>query len=324
MLNLREKKIAMPEKILSICIPTYNRSKYLIRLLNSVVHQIVDNNLPVNIKITNNASTDDTQYICDSFSLKYDFVTVVHQPENYGADFNICTAFTLSDSQYTWVIGDDDYVRDGALMRLLELINETNNPDLISLGADFSGDFVTRPLLKPLSYSVLSSPAEYAKKVGIMLTFISGMVIKRSGDFNKEKCLEQFNNSCLIQLAWVLFPLTNNGVFVCSSDHFIVAEPDNTGGYKLFDVFSIKLKFMCDSILGVTSNVTPIILRSSSRFLISLTHKRVNSNFIRELDISVIDSVFGDIPVYRYFYRYLYKYSSLWRVARVIKRLVKI
>jgi abequosyltransferase len=313
----------MSDPILSICIPTYNRSKYLFRLLESLVHEIADNSLPVNIKITNNASTDDTKSVCDDFSKKYDFISVVHQLENYGADFNISTAFSLSNGKYTWIIGDDDYASEGAITLLLNLIENLGSPDLISLGADFSGNTVSNPLSDQLSFSVHSSAISFVRVTGVMLTFISGMVIKRPADFCLRDCLDQFNNSCLIQLSWVLRPLVEDGIFVKVDDCFVIAEPDNTGGYRLFDVFSVKLKFICDSVLGVNSNITPIILRSSSRFLISLTHKSVKSNFVRDLDFSTLDKVFGHIFAYKYCYRFLYKYPFLWRLARVVKKIIR-
>jgi len=313
----------MSDPILSICIPTYNRSKYLFRLLESLVHEIADNNLPVNIKITNNASTDDTKSVCDEFIKLYKFISVVHQPENYGADFNISTAFSLSNGQYTWIIGDDDYVRHDAITSVLCLITANNYPNLIALGSEFTTKNIPGSVTEPLSFDVYSDPCLFAKAVGIMFTFISGMVIKRDHNFSHKSVLHKFDKSCLIQLSWVLSPLGENGSFVKATDVFVIAEPDNTGGYKIFEVFSRNLKHICDSVLGSNSKVTNIILASSSKFLLNFVHKDTKSNFIKDLDFTMLDDAFVNIKSYRLCYRLLYRSSALWHLCKTIKGVLR-
>ena len=46
--------------LLSICVPTYNRSRYLASLLEGLVAQIGDFPHPFELVISDNASTDDT------------------------------------------------------------------------------------------------------------------------------------------------------------------------------------------------------------------------------------------------------------------------
>jgi abequosyltransferase len=60
------------EPLLSICIPTYNREKYLRRLLDSIVFQkeFIDTN-DVEIVIADNASTDSTEELVNEYTKKY-------------------------------------------------------------------------------------------------------------------------------------------------------------------------------------------------------------------------------------------------------------
>lgn len=313
----------MSDPVLSICIPTYNRSKYLFRLLDSLVHEISDNSLPVNIKITNNASTDDTESVCDEFLDKYKFISVIHQSENYGADFNIATAFSLSNGNYTWVIGDDDYVRQGAITAIINLITTNSYPDLIYLRSESTTEKIPGRVTEPLLFDVYHDPYLFSKTVGVMFTFISAMVIKRNAKFNHEPVLYKYDKSCLIQLSWVLSPLVENGSFVKANDVFVIAEPDNTGGYKMFEVFSRNLKFLCDSILGSKSKVTNVILTSSSKFLLNFVHKDTKSNFIKDLDFRMLDDAFANISAYRLCYRFLYRSSALWHFCKKIKGVVR-
>lgn len=58
--------------ILSICIPTYNRAKYLKQTLESIVSQkIFTNSTDIEIVISDNASIDDTEAICANYVNKY-------------------------------------------------------------------------------------------------------------------------------------------------------------------------------------------------------------------------------------------------------------
>ena len=51
--------------LLSICIPTYNRSGYLEQCLESIVHQ--ERFDEIEVIISDNCSTDDTEAVCKKY-----------------------------------------------------------------------------------------------------------------------------------------------------------------------------------------------------------------------------------------------------------------
>lgn len=67
------KKVQYEEKkpLLSICIPTYNRSKYLKESIESIITQKEFLDGTVEIVISDNASTDDTEQIVAEYAEKY-------------------------------------------------------------------------------------------------------------------------------------------------------------------------------------------------------------------------------------------------------------
>lgn len=102
-------------KILTMVIPTYNREKQLIRLLESIERQnaidsyyivILDNHSDYDVE----ASLKEHFY--DSF---YENIDFYHRPYNAGGDYNIGSSFLFAKSQYLWIIGDDDEVVDGCI-----------------------------------------------------------------------------------------------------------------------------------------------------------------------------------------------------------------
>ena len=61
----------MTKPLLSICIPTFNRSSYLRNTLNSIVSQQEFLSEKVEIIISDNASTDETPDVVKEFTAKY-------------------------------------------------------------------------------------------------------------------------------------------------------------------------------------------------------------------------------------------------------------
>ena len=68
--------------ILSLCIPTYNRSKYLKNTLESIVCQDVFCNGEVEIVVSDNASSDDTQQMMKEYIDKHKNIYYYRNEEN--------------------------------------------------------------------------------------------------------------------------------------------------------------------------------------------------------------------------------------------------
>ena len=74
------------EILLSICIPTYNRSNYLKICLNSIMSQ-VDINLPIEIIVSDNCSTDNSLEIIDEY-INNPLFRLIKQEKNLGPIIN--------------------------------------------------------------------------------------------------------------------------------------------------------------------------------------------------------------------------------------------
>lgn len=105
---------------LVIYIPTYNRLESLKTCLKSIDQQIQDG---VKVYISNNASTDGTTEYLDGLNLPW--LTVYHQPENYNGAYNQASAWYIPlETEYIWVIGDDDYLMPNAIKTLVAAITK--------------------------------------------------------------------------------------------------------------------------------------------------------------------------------------------------------
>ncbi len=143
----------MSSPVLSICIPTYNRSHYLKRCLDNIVEHFKQNpelkNM-VEVVVSDNCSTDETGVIVHSFAEKIPLLVYTRNQENIGFDRNIKEVVTKASGRYCWYLGDDDLIIPGALKVVFDKF-ATNKYDLITMNSlplwDVSG------IIPPQSYT---------------------------------------------------------------------------------------------------------------------------------------------------------------------------
>lgn len=123
----------MSNELLSICIPTRNRARYLREMLSTFARQINEAGIgpdKVVFYISDNASDDETPGIIFEFAQKVPKAVCSRNAVNIGADGNNVHIRTLAKGSYLWVIGDDELLCDKAVMTVLQLIEE-HQPGLI-------------------------------------------------------------------------------------------------------------------------------------------------------------------------------------------------
>jgi glycosyltransferase involved in cell wall biosynthesis len=123
----------VPNELLSICIPTRNRGRYLDELLSAFARQIHEAGIgpeKVVFYISDNASDDQTPEIISAFKQKVPSTICSRNAVNNGAEGNNVHIRTLAKGSYLWVIGDDELLCDHAVVTVLQLI-ENHHPGLI-------------------------------------------------------------------------------------------------------------------------------------------------------------------------------------------------
>jgi len=104
----------MTQPIVSLCIPTYNRSRYLDSLLTSLETQFEGFPYPYEIVISDNACSDDTPEVvkrhAEALPIRY-----IRHPETIGCYPNVVFAMTQAQGRYMMYLADDDCVLGGPL-----------------------------------------------------------------------------------------------------------------------------------------------------------------------------------------------------------------
>ena len=113
------------DKILSFVIPSYNCEKFLDKCLTSFINEEVMDKIEV--IVVNDGSTDSTQQIGESYSLKYPQVFRVISQENKGHGGALNTGLSAAGGKYVKVIDADDWVETQNLPLFVEKLEECNS-----------------------------------------------------------------------------------------------------------------------------------------------------------------------------------------------------
>jgi Glycosyl transferase family 2 len=93
--------------LVSIGIPTYNRAALLKRAIESALNQDYVN---IEVIVSDNASTDDTESICRSYSEKDARLKYIRQSSNRGPVANFAEVLKNASGQFFMWLGDDDWI----------------------------------------------------------------------------------------------------------------------------------------------------------------------------------------------------------------------
>lgn len=127
------------EKKLTVAITTYNREQPLIEQLRSLEQQGLYDKYK--IVVCNNCSDYDVEAsLRKALSPEFmDIITVHNRKYNVGGDCNIALSFQLIETEWMWLLSDDDITNSGAIQTVLE--DAEKYPDVCWLKYSISGGF---------------------------------------------------------------------------------------------------------------------------------------------------------------------------------------
>ncbi len=241
--------------LLSICIPTFNRSRFLAELLEALLPQLIaspSHGAGVELLISDNASADDTPAIVTALQARGLPARYVRNGTNLGADANFLQCLSLAEGKYVWVLGDDDLIMPGALGALLSLLSQgeaTGDFDLVYLSSfGFTGSLSQPPHASVLRdrlgrfAEIITDGGYFLEKVNALIGLISVVII------NRDRLLQtahppftDLNGTNLIQAGWI-FPLLHARCRVLYIwQRLLGYRHFNSGGWGICEVFGVRL-----------------------------------------------------------------------------------
>ena len=148
---------------LSICIPTFNRSRYLNVLLKDLSENLQHFPFQYEIIISSNASTDATDEVVHNWSNKLPIV-YIKQEKNIGALASLNTAYAHARGIFSMYLADDDFIEIRGLIEALKRL--IDQPKAVALYAPWK--LVTLKN-KPAGYPFFNLPSNIIFKKGDQL-----------------------------------------------------------------------------------------------------------------------------------------------------------
>ena len=218
----------MKRKTLSLCFPTYNRGwclKEQIERLVTCPKEVLDK---IEIIISDNCSTDDTQQIVECAIANGLRLRYMRNKTNIGADGNFVSCLRNANGRYVWLLGDDDTIIVDSLIQIVNLLDVPKEYGLLHISQknDLQNDIM-----------YISDKNQILKYTSYQITFISANIVNRK--YLSCVAIEELIGSWLPYMPLYLTALINEPqsiIFGKKSFEAAKALASN-GGYNFFEVF---------------------------------------------------------------------------------------
>lgn len=222
----------MNNKLLSICIPTYNRAEVLDTTLNSLFLNPEFDETKVEVIVSDNCSTDNTAAVV----AKYPLVRYYKNDENV-RDCNFSIVLGYATGNYIRLFNDTLSFKEGALKTMIDRIEEYLNEgcNLFFYGNLFKNSNCSKEI---------DSKESFIKEVSFYSTWIANFGVWRD-DFLKIENKDKYAVLQFVQVDWSFRIVENNKkTKIYFGDLFDITTPNKKGGYNVFDTFINKYLFI--------------------------------------------------------------------------------
>jgi glycosyltransferase involved in cell wall biosynthesis len=226
---------------LSICIATFNRSKFIAQLLESIVGQAVE---CCEVIVSDNASTDDTDEVVAEFARRNERIRYFKQATNVGLDRNFDNAVTVARGDYCWLMADDDLLKPGAIICALEALRKDFSLVVVNYErATLDLSHVTLARHLDIDENCVYTPEDLDRlfvETANHLVFIGAMIIRREVWLARNRA--RHHGSFLTHLA-VIFQAKLPCDTLLIATPLVVLRDGNVRTFwsDMFEIFMIKL-----------------------------------------------------------------------------------
>jgi len=214
-------------KILSICIPTWNRAKCLDTSLKSIQGQ-TNTHLyeDIEILVSDNCSTDNTEKIVKKYQSLGVQIRYVKNKENIGGNNNFLQCMHIATGKYILLLSDDDILAPDSIPFIVTTLKEREWGVMHLSNHESEGEVV-----------VYNDYEKFIRRASYMLTLISVNIFRKEA-VEKTK-LEDYKDSYLNQVpVFITSAMLVPDSVVINRPMFQYGVADNAGGkYPYFEVF---------------------------------------------------------------------------------------
>jgi len=312
--------------LLSIAIPTWNRGEILKIALSRLLPQIGNYNQLIEIVISDNGSTDDTQQVISSEFANYGNINKIlfKQEVNKGFYGNFKKLISLCNGKYIWILSDDDYIFDDVLPMILNSLQDSN----YDLGALFLSDWTNNASDdEPLSFHAYNQDG-FFKQGNFRHTLISSIIFLNNINENDEIFNVLDQNALIAYPVFVKAVKDSKQFGVIYGNSLITAKDDNVR-FNALSIFTKDLekcmiyidKYLPRSIINFITNsfLSTLIEKHYRDFKYEGLYKDNHESFLKR---------FAFYLKYKNFYKHIIPIKLLpsklyWPMRKGLKYLAK-
>jgi abequosyltransferase len=171
--------------LLSICVPTYNRSAELHAMLCSLEAALArlsgDQRSQIEVLIADNASPDRTAEVVELHRGSLPSLRTWRNPNNLGAEGNFRALLERAQGDYVWFFGDDDRMLPTAVLHVWPLLHQGHGLVLLNYSIwDEEWLQCIRPNGRRLNHDEIESDHQaFLARHGARAGYLSATVIRR-------------------------------------------------------------------------------------------------------------------------------------------------
>ena len=278
-----------------------------IELLSQCSKDVLDK---IEILISDNCSTDDTQQIVEEAIQGGFSCTYIRNEINLGMDGNFVSCFRKASGKYVWLLGDDDIIIPNALRKIVDFLEVNNDLGLVHI-------YRKKNKISTEEFVYFSNSEKFIKTISYFTTYISSNIVNT-------KYVPQINFEKYMGTWFTLMPLYIKALLTedknCLVNFKVVedaADLKRNGGYNYFQIFitnylSIWHEFLMDKM--ITSNTYEFLKRdifedviSNQIYIILLKGEKGNYNTDKAWNI-IISNYWSCFYFYKKFLRIMASY----------------
>lgn len=225
---------AISKPILSICIPTFNRASYLRKSLDSIVSQEMIHSGEIEVVISDNCSTDETNSIGIQYSKQFPNIKYYRNETNYGI-INGVKAISRGTGLLRKVSNDTVIYRPDSLRYMVNAIKSYVEEQPVFF---FVNHYITRGEVEQIGVDTLD---DFLRCVGKDITWLGGLCVWEK-DCRYLHIMEANLSSHIPQVPLVLKMVNEKKkAVVCCKPIMNIQEVEKKDvSYNIFDVFFNK------------------------------------------------------------------------------------
>lgn len=223
--------------LLTIAIPTWRRATFLEKTLTQLRLELQRSDRAglVEVLVSDNCSPDQTPEVVKAEVAAGLPITYIRNDENIGSDANIAQCFNLASGRYVLILGDDDFLVDGVLDHLLDLLTGVDFGVVCLRPYGFENDFRREYPGAAGKDRVFVDSGDFLARIASLMTLISACVVNKQliGDIDAR----EFCGGNLVQVHLVIRAAlaAKQNVFV--ERYSVACTRNNSGGYDHAQVF---------------------------------------------------------------------------------------